>query len=145
MAEAGDVVLFAAAERARDDLQAPYLARALFLQFADEWTNTVWAPKAILAALALGPYHYGAPPDPSDEALRERLRSDYPQNPYATAVLGTEESPQAFAAAERALEQRMRVMLARLGVAGARRPESIVEDTVEEIRGRRPRPQGPPP
>lgn len=139
LAEAGDVAWLAAAEMARDSLGAPYLARAFFLRFAEELPDAVWTPKAILAALAVGPYHYGAPPGPGDEALRRRLHDEYAENPYVAAVGEASGDGAAFAAAERMLQQRMRVLLTRLGVAtGARAP--AVSDTFDEVRGRTPPP-----
>lgn len=60
---------FVAAEVARDRLDAPRLARGLFLRFASEAPDSPWAGKAVLAALA-------TTPDPrSDPALRSGLEA----------------------------------------------------------------------
>lgn len=147
MAEARDVAWLAAAELARDTLGAPYLARALFLQFAEELPNSIWAPKALLAALGLGSYDHGAPVEPDDEALRERLRSKYASSPYVLAVEGAEEDGGgSFTSAERALEERMQEVLARLGVPAVRRRPAreadVVEDTLDEAPRRRGARQG---
>src|SRR5690606_6446589 len=63
------LALFAAGELARDELGAPRVARSLFVAFADIAPTTVWAPKALLAAIAIDPE--------SEEAhsLRRRLDS----------------------------------------------------------------------
>ncbi len=81
-----------AAERARDVLGAPRLARHLLLLYAEREPESAWAPKAILAALDLGeldsrPESDVAPP-PSAAELRRRLREDYHDSPYVRAVLG---------------------------------------------------------
>jgi hypothetical protein len=55
-ARPGDMLpLFAAAEVARDDLEAPNLAAALFLSFARAAADTPWSGKAVLAAHVLLP------------------------------------------------------------------------------------------
>lgn len=83
-ADAGlDVPLgwFAAAEVARDRLDAPYVARGLFLAYADASGDDPWAAKALLAALALTEA-------PGDRAwLRGRLEA-HRDSPYVLAALG---------------------------------------------------------
>lgn len=86
--------LFAAAEFARDTLGAPHLARTLFLAYADAEAGSVWAPKALLAALPLAA-------DAERERIRERVRRA-PDNPYVAAVDGRSD-PAAFQAAEAGL------------------------------------------
>ncbi|MGH7545002.1 MAG: hypothetical protein ACREKI_02345, partial [Gemmatimonadota bacterium] len=139
IAELGDVAWLTAAEVARDSLDAPYLARALFLRFADELPTSVWAPKAILAALAAGPYPNGVPGAPADDELRRRLHSEYASNPYVAAVdggregEGEDDAGVSFASAERALDQRLRVWLGRIGIQpGPATP--AVSDTAEAPR-----------
>jgi tetratricopeptide (TPR) repeat protein len=87
----GGLAYFPAAEVARDELRAPRLARTLFLRYAEEEPESVWAPKALLAALELGDLD-SAPPagvlDPGPEELRRRLWEDYRASPYVQAVLG---------------------------------------------------------
>jgi hypothetical protein len=69
------VAWFVAAEVARDRLDAPSLARGLFLRFASEAPASPWAGKAVLAALA-------TTPDPrSDPALRAGLE-ERASDPY---------------------------------------------------------------
>lgn len=69
--------LFAAAEMARDDMHAPRLAQALFLQFLSLDPASEWSGKAALAAHALGP---------SDQT-RAALRS-LAGNPYIIVAQG---------------------------------------------------------
>src|SRR5690606_32413881 len=77
------LALFAAGELARDGLGAPRVARSLFIAYADVAPTTIWAPKALLAAIAIDPA--------SDEArvLRRRLDS-HSGNVYLAAVSGKE-------------------------------------------------------
>ena len=91
------VALFAAAEIARDELNAPRLARRLFTTFADIAGQTPWAPKALLAALALEP---DAPDAPT---LRNRLLQ-YAASPYVQAT-DSGADPAAYASAEERLQR----------------------------------------
>jgi tetratricopeptide (TPR) repeat protein len=92
------LALFAAAETSRDELGAPALARRLFIMYADLEPAAVWAPKALLAAAALG----GHSRDVADLAARVRQR---PDNPYAMAILSGDTDAAAFEAAERRLSE----------------------------------------
>jgi len=80
------LALFAAGELARDELRAPHVARSLFVAFADIAPTSIWAPKALLAAIAIDPE--------SEEAtsLRRRLES-HRGNVYLAAVSGGEPGP----------------------------------------------------
>lgn len=98
----GDLRLFLGAETARDTLRAPMLAAGLFRRLAEEWPESPYAPKALLAAQMS---------DPSDaDGARARLDSLYPDSPYLAAVRGEdapgyralEDSLQAFAASQSA-------------------------------------------
>ncbi len=72
---------FAAAEVARDRLGAEYLARGLFLAYADGAPEQPWAPKALLAALEVSPSE-------GDRAwLRGRLET-HARSPYVLAANG---------------------------------------------------------
>lgn len=72
---------FAAAETARDGLEAPEVARTLFLDYADAAPSDPWVPKALLAALSLTR-------DEGDRAwLRGRLER-YAGSPYVLAAHG---------------------------------------------------------
>lgn len=89
-----------AAETARDQLNAPELARNLFIRYADTQPQSVWAPKALLAALALENLDSTAaeaedptngkqgPPDA--EQLRQRLLENYADSPYVGAVTASD-------------------------------------------------------
>ncbi len=49
----GDLRLFLAAEVARDSLRAPLVANELFRRIVDQWSDSPYAPKALLAAQVL--------------------------------------------------------------------------------------------
>jgi hypothetical protein len=81
MGYAQPLAFFAAAEVARDELGAQYVARGLFLAYAAAAPADPWAPKALLAALDISP-------DEGDRAwLRGRLEAD-PDSPYVLAASG---------------------------------------------------------
>ena len=95
---------FAAAEVARDRLGADYLARGLFLAYADGAPGDPWAPKALLAAMDVSP-------TVGDQAwLRGRLEASGP-NPYVLAAFG--ESAQEVAALEEELQVRLNALAGR--------------------------------
>lgn len=84
---------FRRAELVRDSLRAPRFAARLFEAFARDEPQSLFAPKAILAALPLAP-------DRAD-SLRRILRADYAETPYALALDGR--ITPAYAAAEDSL------------------------------------------
>ena len=89
----GNLGLLLAAEAARDEFGAHALARHLFLRFAEEQSGSIWAPKAVLAALALTSLDSGrgeneTGEEPSAEELRRRLLEDYGESSYVQALLG---------------------------------------------------------
>ena len=92
---------FAAAEIARDDLEARPLARGLFLAYADADPNDPWVPKALLAALAVAS-------DDTDRAwLLGRLET-HAVSPYVLAARGA--PAPGFEALEEGLAARLREM-----------------------------------
>jgi tetratricopeptide (TPR) repeat protein len=92
---------FVAAEVARDRLDAPILARGLFLAYADTDPQDPWAPKALLAAL-------GVSDGAEDRAwLRGRLEA-YADSPYVLAARG------GSAAGFEALEEELQVRLSEI-------------------------------
>ena len=92
---------FAAAEIARDDLEARLLARGLFLAYADADPGDPWVPKALLAALAVAS-------DDTDRAwLLGRLET-HAVSPYVLAARG--EPAPGFEALEEDLALRLREM-----------------------------------
>lgn len=92
---------FAAGEVARDQLGAGYLARGLFLAYADQAPTAPWTPKALLAALE-------SSPDEGDRAwLRGRLEV-HARSPYVLAARG------GSAAGLEALEEDLAVRLREL-------------------------------
>ncbi len=79
-----------AAETARDEFDAPRLARSLFLEYADSTPTALWAPKAILAALDLTAVDSSLATrgGPTEQELRRRLEEDYGDSPYVQAFYG---------------------------------------------------------
>jgi len=80
----GDLLLFLAAESARDSLQAPRLAEGTFLRIVNEWPESPYAPKAILAAQQLNP-EWG-------DSARALLEGRYQESPYVAVIRGEEAS-----------------------------------------------------
>ena len=128
----GDLRLFLAAEAARDSLQAPRLARGIFLRILNEWPESPYAPKAVLAAQRL---------DPSwSDSARALLEVRYVSSPYLAMIRGEEgsayrqleDSLGAFAAARAAAVRRDRPVT-------PRRPGVPPRDD-DDVPGRRPQP-----
>jgi hypothetical protein len=90
------LALFAAAELARDDLDAPALARTLLLAYAERAPASVWAPKALLAAATLGG---------PDDAILAAIEGAA-DNVYVAATRGPVDAA-AFAAAETQLAREL--------------------------------------
>ena len=83
----------------RDSLAAPHLAGRLFVGFARTHPGSPFAPKALVAALAVLP--------DAHDSLVAALDARYPASPYTLALRGAD-SP-AFAAAEDFLAQSLGV------------------------------------
>lgn len=81
----GDLRLFLAGEIARDSLGAARFAATQFRRVVDEWPNSPFAPKALLALIDLQPVDI--------DSLQSRMRTTYISSPYLIAVEGGE-SPQ---------------------------------------------------
>ena len=88
-----DADRFRAAELARDSLAAPRLAAHLYLEFARQHPSSLFAPKAIIAALPLDPA--------AADSLLAVLGSAYATSPYTQALHGAVSL--GFAAAEDSL------------------------------------------
>jgi len=103
---------FRAAELARDSLAAPTLAGALFLEVAGRDTASLYAPKALVAALPLLPERH--------DSIVGLLNARYAASPYTRAFYG--EPSVAYVAAEDSLARELGVQIARATVvfAGAR-------------------------
>ena len=80
----GDLMLFLAGELARDSLRAPGLAADLMRRVALDWPESPYAPKALLAVIALDPA--GA------DAARSDLESLYGASPYVAVTQGITDS-----------------------------------------------------
>jgi hypothetical protein len=94
---------FRSAELARDSLNAPILAGQLFLDAAAADTGSVYAPKALVAALAVLP-------DRRD-SIAALLDARYAASPYTRVFHG--EPSVAYAAAEDSLARALGVAVAR--------------------------------
>ena len=95
---------FAAAELARDRLEAPYLARGFFLAYADGASADPWAAKALLAAIDVSE-------SAADRAwLRDRLEA-HRASPYVRAASGAQAA--GFEALEEELDVRLREITGR--------------------------------
>lgn len=105
---------FRAAELARDSLAAPALAGSLFLEVAARDTASLYAPKALIAAIPLLPEQH--------DSIVTILNRRYASSPYTRAFYG--EASVAYVAAEDSLARELGVQIARVAVvvggAGAR-------------------------
>ncbi|MFI5234390.1 MAG: tol-pal system YbgF family protein [Gemmatimonadales bacterium] len=113
-APAGDLRTFAAAEFARDSIQAPKLAAHLFRRLAVEVPASPYTPKALLGLAALDPA--------AADSIAGVLATRYPASPYTLALRGVaspqyrilEDSLLAFSVA--------RISAVKLPPRGGRRP-----------------------
>lgn len=134
---ASDAATFRAGEVARDSLRASRLAARLFLEVPARWPGSLFAPKAIIAAMALQP-------DRGD-SLSAVLDARYPASPYTLALRGL--PAPGFAAAEDSLARALgfELVVARAPAAAAfpspwPGPRSV---WLEPPPGRAPRPVAP--
>ncbi len=81
-AAGGDLRLFLAGELARDSLGAPRFAAHQFRRIVTEWPASEYAPKALLALIALRPE--------GSDSLRELARVRYAGSPYLLFASGDE-------------------------------------------------------
>jgi tetratricopeptide (TPR) repeat protein len=76
----GDLRLFLAAESARDALGAPRLAETTFRRIPEQWPDSPYGPKAILAAQQLNPGWV--------DSARALLEERYFDSPYLATIRG---------------------------------------------------------
>jgi TolA-binding protein len=76
----GDLRLFLAAEAARDSLRAPALAENLFRRILQNYPNSSYAPKVVLALLQLNPAWA--------DSAKALLEGPYVQSPYMAMIRG---------------------------------------------------------
>ena len=128
----GDLRLFLLGEAARDSLDAPRLAHGIFLRILNEWADSPYAPKAVLAAQQLDPEWA--------DSGRVLLETRYFDSPYLAMIRGEEGS------AYRSLEDSLGAFASASTVPsrGARprrgRPDAPARDDDETPRRRRPQP-----
>ena len=106
---------FRAAELARDSLGAPRLAGRLLLDLAAADTASLFAPKALIAALPLVPDRY--------DSIIGVLDGAYAASPYTRALRG--EATPAYAAAEDSLARELGVQLVRSAAGPAASPGAL--------------------
>jgi predicted negative regulator of RcsB-dependent stress response len=111
-----DVAAFRGAELARDSLHAPRLAAQLFIDVARRWPESVFAAKALVAALAVAPDR--------QDSLAAVLDERYASSPYTLALRG--EAAPALAAFEDSLARALGVAVATAPRAAAFRVASPV-------------------
>lgn len=104
-------VAFRAAEVARDTLLAPALATRIFLTIAADHPQSLFAPKAMVSALALDP--------PARDSIVRDLTTVYATSPYTRAFLG--QPTPAYAVAEDSLAHALGVQLAAVRPVGVTR------------------------
>jgi predicted negative regulator of RcsB-dependent stress response len=124
----GDLRLFLAAESARDSLRAPALAAGLFHRILQDYPNSSYAAKVVLAAQQLD--------STWADSARGLLESRYVDSPYLAVIRG--ESPEEY----RQLEDSLGAYAAALApkpAPGAVRRKPTVRDDVDEP-GRPPAP-----
>ena len=119
----GDLMVFLAAEAARDGLGAARLAEGLFRRLPDQWPLSPYAPKAILAAQQLNPGWV--------DSARALLDLQYYDSPYLATIRGdaTDEYRQ--------LEDSLGAFAASLAVG---RSSGVRRKSAADEPGRRPRP-----
>jgi len=106
---------FRSAELARDSLGAPRLAGQLFLALAATDAGSLFAPKALVAALPLVPERH--------DSILGVLGGTYAASPYTRALRG--EASLAYGAAEDSLARQLGVQVARGPTAAAARPSAL--------------------
>jgi len=106
---------FRVAELARDSLGAPRLAGQLFLDLAATDSASLFAPKALVAALTLLPERH--------DSIAAVLDGRYAASPYTRALRG-DASP-AYAALEDSLARELGVHLARVASVTGARPSAL--------------------
>jgi len=106
---------FRVAELARDSLRAPRLSGQLFLDLAATDSGSLFAPKALVAALSLLPERH--------DSIAAVLDRRYAASPYTRALRG-EASP-AYAALEDSLARELGVQLVRGASAATARPSAL--------------------
>lgn len=124
---------FRVAEMARDSLSAPALAGSLFLAMADRDTASIYAPKALVAAIAMLPER--------GDSIAAVLAARYATSPYTRAFHG--EASVAYAAAEDSLARDLGLQLTRTTATLAGRsggapipgPRGPHLEDIEEARG----------
>ena len=125
----GDLRLFLAAEAARDSLRAPVLAEGLFRRIVDDYPNSSYAAKVVLAIQQL---------DSSwADSARGLLEGRYLDSPYLAVIRG--ESSEEYRQLEDSLGAYAATLVVKPPAAGLRRAPAV-RDTKDEPRRPAPAP-----
>jgi hypothetical protein len=125
----GDLRLFLAAEAARDSLRAPVLAEGLFRRIVDDYPNSSYAAKVVLAIQQLD--------STWADSARGLLEGRYLDSPYLAVIRG--ESSEEYRQLEDSLGAYAATLVVKPPAAGLRRVPAV-RDTVDEPRRRPPAP-----
>jgi tetratricopeptide (TPR) repeat protein len=125
----GDLRLFLAAEAARDSLQAPDLAEALFHRILEDYPNSAYAAKVVLAVQQLD--------STWADSARGLLEGRYLDSPYLAVIRG--ESSEGYRQLEDSLGAYAATLQVKPPAAGLRRTPGARVD-VDEPRRRPPAP-----
>jgi tetratricopeptide (TPR) repeat protein len=123
----GDLRLFLAAEAARDSLEAPALAAGLFRRIVDDYPNSSYAAKVVLAVQQLD--------STWADSARELLEGRYLNSPYLAVIRG--ESTEEYRQLEDSLGTYAATLAVKAPAAGVRRAPAVRDD-VDEPRRRPP-------
>jgi len=122
----GDLRLFLAAESARDSLQAPALAQGLFRRILDDYPNSSYAAKVVLAVQQLD--------STWADSARGLLEGPYLDSPYLAMIRG--ESSEQYRQLEDSLGAYAATLTAKppAPAAGPRRKPAVRDDVDEPTR-----------
>lgn len=120
----GDLRLFLAAESARDSLQAPGLAQGLFRRILDDYPNSSYAAKVVLAVQQLD--------STWADSARGLLEGPYLDSPYLAVIRG--ESSEEYRQLEDSLGAYAATLTVKPPAAGPRRKPAVRDDVDEPTR-----------
>jgi hypothetical protein len=124
----GDLRLFLAAEAARDSLRAPALAEGLFRRIVDDYPNSSYAAKVVLAIQQLD--------STWADSARGLLEGRYLDSPYLAVIRG--EASEEYRQLEDSLGAYAATLAVKPPAAGVRRTPALREDDVKDEPRRRP-------
>jgi len=120
----GDLRLFLAAEAARDSLGAPALAAGLFRRILQDYPNSSYAAKVVLAAQQLDPTW--------TDSARGLLENRYLDSPYLTMIRG--EGSEEYRQLEDSLGAYAASLVPKAAPGGVRRRPTVRDDAGDPAR-----------